>query len=276
MNQTPSLWSIKELKTDVPRGNFRSAIFDFDGTISLIRQGWQQVMIPQFAEVLAAAPGGADYDTEYENARNFIYRLTGKQTIFQCMELVEEVQKRGGTPQTAAEYKEEYLRRLMERIEYRRDGLRSGKLTPNDVEVPGALKFLQLLKERGVHMYLASGTDHPYVVEEAEMLGVTSYFAGIFGAHDDYEHSSKEKVIQDVIRTHKLAGDELVGFGDGYVEIENVKDVGGFAVGVASDEEKREGWDDWKVNRLAEVGAHIVIPDFTEAERLMAYLFPQN
>ena len=37
-----------------PAGGFRSALFDFDGTISLIRQGWQQVMTPYFTQVLLA------------------------------------------------------------------------------------------------------------------------------------------------------------------------------------------------------------------------------
>ncbi|MDR3173994.1 MAG: hypothetical protein LBU19_07080, partial [Treponema sp.] len=39
-------WSIEVVRREVPRGRFRFAIFDFDGTISLIREGWQQIMIP--------------------------------------------------------------------------------------------------------------------------------------------------------------------------------------------------------------------------------------
>ena len=31
----------------VPRGHIRHALFDFDGTLSLIRAGWQEVMVPQ-------------------------------------------------------------------------------------------------------------------------------------------------------------------------------------------------------------------------------------
>ena len=36
---------------------FKAALFDFDGTLSLIREGWQGVMIPYFCEELNAAPG---------------------------------------------------------------------------------------------------------------------------------------------------------------------------------------------------------------------------
>ena len=34
-------------------GGFKCALFDFDGTVSLIREGWQEVMIPYFVEVLS-------------------------------------------------------------------------------------------------------------------------------------------------------------------------------------------------------------------------------
>ena len=43
---------IEILRPDLPRGRFRSVLFDFDGTLSLIREGWPQVMIPMMVEVL--------------------------------------------------------------------------------------------------------------------------------------------------------------------------------------------------------------------------------
>ena len=44
---------IELVNEDVPRGEFRSVLFDFDGTISLIREGWRGIMIPLMAEILA-------------------------------------------------------------------------------------------------------------------------------------------------------------------------------------------------------------------------------
>ena len=41
---------IEVLRPDLPRGRFRSVLFDFDGTLSLIREGWPQVMIPMMVE----------------------------------------------------------------------------------------------------------------------------------------------------------------------------------------------------------------------------------
>jgi len=125
-----------------------------------------------------------------------------------------------------------------------------------------------------VKMYLASGTDEVYVLQEAALLGVDKYFGEhIYGAKDNYKTFSKKKVIERIIRENDLHGSELLGFGDGYVEIENVKSVGGFACGVATDEINRWGIDEWKRNRLTLSGADIIIPDFTEIETLMDFLF---
>jgi hypothetical protein len=46
------------------------------------------------------------------------------------------------------------------------------------------------------------------------------------------------------------------------------------AIAVASDEAGRSGKpNEWKRNRLIGAGAHMVIPDFQETERLIEHLF---
>ncbi len=124
-------------------------------------------------------------------------------------------------------------------------------------------------------MYLASGTDEKYVAEEAALLGLTAYFGDrVYGAIDDYRKFSKEMVIERILRENRVEGSALLGFGDGYVEIQNIKSAGGVAVAVASDEAGRSGRPDaWKRDRLIGVGADIVIPDFRENGALLAYLF---
>lgn len=271
------VWKIEVLSNEIKLGGFKSALFDFDGTISLIRQGWQDIMIPYFIEVLLDTPNVEDEASVKKCVRDFVDFLTGKQTIYQCIRLAEEVKLRGGKPEDPLEYKREYHRRLLDRIQYRIDGLKSGKIKPSKLVVPGSLELLNILREQGLVIYLASGTDENYVLDEAELLGVTEYFnGGIYGAKDQYKLFSKAMVIKKIIEDHGLQGYELIGFGDGYVEIENVKSVGGFAVGVASDEEKRFGIDEWKRNRLIKAGADIIIPDYREYQLLNDYLFPEE
>lgn len=266
-------WKIEILKKEVELGKFKAAIFDFDGTVSLIREGWQQIMVPYFVEVLLQTPKAEDEESITKCARDFIDFLTGKQTIYQCIRLAEEVEARGGNPLDPLEYKKEYHCRLMEKIDSRREGLRIGTIKPEDMVVPGSLDFLKALRDKGLTLYLASGTDEVYVLEEASLLGVTEYFnGGIYGARDEYKIFSKARVIQKIFETHHLSGHELVGFGDGYVEIENIKAVKGLAVGVASDEKRREGIDEWKRNRLISAGADIIIPDFRQANEICDYL----
>ncbi len=189
--------------------------------------------------------------------------------------LAEEVRKRGGRPRDPQQYKAEYLSRLMQRIGERREGLRNGRYRPEDWLVPGSLELLNLLRERDVELYLASGTDQPDVREEAALLGLDRYFEHrIFGALENYRRFSKAKVIQDALREHGVSGECLLGFGDGYVEIVNVKEAGGTAVAVASDEAFRDGRvDAWKRDRLIRAGADLVIPDYRQSHELVDYLW---
>ena len=74
-----------------------------------------------------------------------------------------------------------------------------------------------------------------------------------------------------MIRENAIRGEQLLSFGDGYVEIENTKEAGGLAVAVASDEANNGSgrMDDWKRERLSGVDADVVIPDFRDAAPLL-------
>jgi phosphoglycolate phosphatase-like HAD superfamily hydrolase len=256
-------------------GKIRHALFDFDGTISLIRAGWQEVMLEMMFEILIKTPTHESEKALSSVIKEFITRLTGKQTIYQMIQLREEVEKRGGEAKEPLEYKHHYHDLLMKKIQYRLEGLKKKEIESTGMMVPGTMRILELLKNEGVVCYLASGTDEKFVIEEAELLGVTHYFASIYGAQDDYKNFSKRMVIQRIIRENRLKGDELVAFGDGFVEIEDTKMVGGIAIGVATNEESRIGINQWKRRRLIQAGADIIIPDFRESEKLVEYLFQE-
>lgn len=242
----------------------RVCLFDFDGTLSLIRSGWQEVMISYLVEVLQETGTDESEEQLRRIVTEFVTDLTGKQTIYQMIRLAEEVAARGAAPLDPLEYKREYLRRLWMKIEHRVSGLQQGDIDQEDLLVPGSRALLEMLKSKGLTLYLASGTDEPYVQNEAAALGIDHYFSGIYGAVDDYKSFSKAIVIERIIKEHKISGEELLGFGDGYVEIENVKAVGGIAIGVASNEETRIGVDQWKRNRLIAAGADAIIPDYRD------------
>src|SRR5437899_10328549 len=89
---------IEILRPDLPRGRFRFVLFDFDGTLSLIREGWPQVMIPMMVDVLQET-GTRETGEELSRAvEEFVMRLNGRQTIYQMMQLADEMRRRGGRP----------------------------------------------------------------------------------------------------------------------------------------------------------------------------------
>jgi phosphoglycolate phosphatase-like HAD superfamily hydrolase len=268
---------IEILRTDLPRGRFRSVLFDFDGTLSLIREGWPQVMIPMMVDALRQT-GTRESDSELHTAvEEFVMRLNGRQTIYQMIQLADEVRRRGGEPLEPLAYKHRYHELLMERIRGRLAALESGHAKPEEWTVPGSHAMLAELRRRGLTLYLASGTDLKYVRREAELLGVAPFFDGhIYGALDDYRSFSKQMIIDRILEENALHGEELLGFGDGFVEIEEVKKVGGVAVAVASDEENRRGVNVWKRNRLVQAGADIVIPEYRRGQQLLRFLFAEE
>ena len=254
------------------RPELTHVLFDFDGTLSLIREGWPEVMVPMFVEMLPPKAGESNEDRRrlcYED----IMRLNGKQTIYQMIQLAERIRERGGAPREPLWYKHEYLRRLDERIRSRTEGIRQGKLQRDDFLVYQSRRLLDLLQARGLRLYLASGTDEQFVKQEAELLDLTRYFGRhIYGAQDDYKNFSKKMVIDRILRENQISGAQLLAFGDGYVEIQNTKEVGGLAVAVASDEAQNGSGrvDEWKRQRLLGVGADAVIADYRDADPLLA------
>ena len=264
---------IEIIHPDIQRGNIQSALFDFDGTISLIREGWQSIMIPMMVELLQQTPLSEEKTIIERVVNEFVTRLTGKQTIYQMIQLCTEIEKRGGTAKDPFEYKQLYNDRLNQHIAERIAGLKSGRFNAKELVVPGSLEWLNILKDKGTTCYLASGTDEKYVLEEVELLGLMPYFSGVYGARDNYRDFSKKMIIDQIIQNHALHGSNFVAFGDGYVEIEDTKSVNGIAVGLATDERNRVGVDEWKRSRLIDAGADLIIPDFREFTKLEAYLF---
>jgi phosphoglycolate phosphatase len=272
-NREHTVNDVEIMRADMPRGRFRSVLFDFDGTLSLIRAGWAQVMIPMMVEVLKQTGTTEDEAALTAVVEEFVMELNGRQTIYQMIQLAEEVRKRGGQARIPLEYKHQYHGLLMQRIQGRLDALTSGQATPADWSIAGSRVLLERLQARGLKLYLASGTDLEYVRRETELLGLTKFFGEhIYGALDDYRNFSKKMIIERILRENQLRGEELLGFGDGFVEIEEVKRVGGVAVAVASDEVNRQGIDAWKRDRLVRAGADVVIADYRQVDWLMQYL----
>jgi len=82
--------------------------------------------------------------------------------------------------------------------------------------------------------------------------------------------------VQQILSRADFQSDELLVFGDGYVEIAEVKKVGGVAVGVASSEPDCLTIDERKRQRLIKVGADFVVPNFLAHAELSSALFENS
>lgn len=258
-------------------GKIRHALFDFDGTLSVLREGWETVMTPVMIEAICGdAPATPEIEHE---VRGYIEHSTGILTILQMEWLVDAVRRHGwaGQPLTAEAYKARYLKRLMVSVNERIHQVETGISQPEDWLLVGARRFLAGLGARGAQLYLISGTDHADVQREAAVLEVDGFFCGrIYGALDEREAHSKERIVQRILDEYKLFGDELLVAGDGPVEIRAARERGAIALGVASDEVKRAGWNESKVARLMQAGADLLIPDFQRADELIALLYTRK
>jgi len=254
-------------------GAVRHVLFDFDGTLSVLRQGWEPVMEQVMLEAICAATRPSQ--EIIAEVREYIDRSTGQLTILQMQWLAGKVRIYGleKNPLSASAYKKIYLRALMVSVSVRLQALENGSAPARDYLIEGSLDFIGGLAGKGVKLYVASGSDHAGVLREATALGISNYFqGGIYGALDASEANGKERVIQRILDDHRLAGNELLVVGDGPVEIIEGRQRGAISLGVASDEVIHHGWNAHKIERLTRAGADLLVSDFAQSAELIQLL----
>ncbi len=260
----------------------KHVLFDHDGTISTLRQGWEKIM----EEIMIKCILGKKYLTAdmdiFERVRerviSYIEASTGVQTIIQMEALVDIIREFQIVSEDEIldkyEYKKIYNRELMKIVNKNIAKLQNKEFDTLDFTIKNAVNFLKDISGRGVKLYLASGTDVEDAINESKMLGYYDLFEGrVYGALNDISRYSKKIIINNIITDNNLAGPELAIFGDGPVEVRECRKRGGIAIGVASDEIRRYGINQRKRTRLIKAGAHIIIPDFSQAKTLLEILF---
>ncbi len=265
------------------RRGFTHAIFDHDGTLSTLRQGWEEIMEPMMIRaILGTTVPGADealYGHVRTAVREYIDNTTGIQTLVQMKGLVNLVRQFRSVPEEDIldefGYKKMYNDQLLEMVNDRVTKLGKGELDVMDFTIKGAVDFLTALHRKGVRLYLASGTDQEDVERECDILGYRSLFENrIYGAVGDATKEAKRMVLERILGDIGDRGPgEILTIGDGPVEIRETHKRGGYTIGVASNEIRRYGIVLSKRRRLIEAGADLIIPDFCQRDRLLPLLF---
>jgi rfaE bifunctional protein kinase chain/domain len=271
-----------EVIGEVPTNlSIKHCIFDHDGTLSTLREGWEQVMEPMMLRAILGRQHDTVSQAEFERVREFVKqfidRTTGIQTLVQMKGLVDLVKHFRFVPADEVldehRYKNIYDIELLNIVKSRVKKLRAGELETKDFQIKNADALLLELYQRGVKLYLASGTDEADAKAEAEAVGHAHYFEErIFGAVGDINVEAKRLVLERIIQQNNLSGHEFATFGDGPVELRETQRRGGLCVGVASDELRRFGLNLSKRKRLIQAGADLVIPDFSQLPALLKVL----
>ncbi len=264
------------------RPQIRHAIFDHDGTISTLREGWEMIMAPMMIKaVLGNKYNEADeavYQKVQVRVQEFIDKTTGIQTLVQMKGLLDLISEFGFVPQKKMldefGYKKIYNEELLKMVREREMKLKRGELALEDLTVKNAVPFLQALHHAGIKLYLASGTDVGDVKNEAQILGYDHLFEGrIYGAVGDITKEAKKIVLEQILDAiGESAFGSIATFGDGPVEIRETRKRGGITIGIASNEMKRFGLNARKRSRLIKAGADLIIPDFSQYTQLIKLL----
>ncbi|MEI8196906.1 MAG: HAD family hydrolase [Phycisphaerae bacterium] len=243
------------------RRQARAVMFDFDGTIGMVRAGWMPLMLDMMMETLGTL--GPDPIPLRAEAEEYVARLTGRDTYFQMAAFAEHVDRLGGSARTGREYKEAFMAWMEGARQQRLASLVDGSIAAEALMIPGSKGILLALAAAGIPAYLASGSDHDSIVMECGLLGVRDLFRSIHGSAPG--QPTKGELLRQLVDSG-IEPDQIMTFGDGRAEIEETAMIGGVAVGVASDEPECVGVDQKKRRWVIEAGAHYVIPNYLEPE----------
>ena len=117
----------------------RVAVIDFDGTLSLIRSGWVDIMVDLMVEVLRPLPGTTETDEKLTSyVSEFVLDLNGRPTIFQMDYFVNAAKERGGNPESSEYYTQQFLDALIAKARQRVHALEAGEVSQDDLLIPGA------------------------------------------------------------------------------------------------------------------------------------------
>jgi phosphoglycolate phosphatase-like HAD superfamily hydrolase len=269
----PTLSHAHFVRTDLARPDISHAIFDFDGTLSWLRHGWPALMLKTF---LNHAPAHWCNDAALcSELLADILSLNGKPSIHQLARCCERAKAAGVDAPEPQALLEEYLPLMREIVDQRVAAIRSGARSADDFVVWNARRALQNLRGRDVTLIILSGTVEPDVRAEAEVLGLAPFFGNHIYGSPVRGSFSKKDVIDRILREERIEGHHLLSFGDGPVEIQSTKAVGGLAIGVASDEEINGSHtaDVAKAKQLLVAGADVIVPDYAEVDALLGMIF---
>jgi len=238
------------------------AVIDWDGTISLLREGWQKVMQEFIANYISS---GSPQKKDFDWAKNFIIKTLGENTIDQMLGIIEKSVK-NKRKILAEKLRREYRDILEEKIRAKR--IKQAKNNPDKFIVRGIAQFLEALKKRDIKILVFSGSEQNGkngIGQEARILRLEHYFDGVFGYNGPVRPYNKDNVLKWVIKKYRIKDpSQILVVGDGPKEIKVGKKFGAITIGLMSKNITKE--------ILIKSGADFVVYDSTDLVKCLKLL----
>lgn len=159
-----------------------------------------------------------------------------------------------------------------EAVEKYRERFKDIGLFENEV-YEGIPQMLRTLKNKGMHLAVASSKPTVYVERILEHFGMKEYFEAIVGSELDGRRVNKDEVVEEAL--HQLFGDAPIAYdkvymiGDRKFDVEgaralNVESIG-VSYGYGSMEELQEAGADYIVQSVSELN-YVLLREFREVE----------
>jgi phosphoglycolate phosphatase-like HAD superfamily hydrolase len=192
--------------------------------------------------------------------------------MVQMQRLADEIRQRGHLPQPTDFYLQQYQENLMLQANARIRAVTRGHASPDMMAVSGTRRMLHELQQRNVHLVLASGTEMKDVQHELEVLDFHGYFEKRVHCPVNQDPKFSKLIVMQQLVKQGYPARSIIAIGDGPAEIVAIKQVGGLAIGIASNEVTGSGVDPFKREHLIRAGADIIIGDYRCWQELLQRL----
>lgn len=258
------------LERNVP---IKQVILDHDGTVSTLREGWQEIMEGfMMSQLLQPSLDAEERALLRKQIQTLIAQTTGQPTLVQMEGLVDMLRTRHFPAEeilAPESYKAQFAAALDARVGERIKDIRRGHYQPGDYMIYGVGAWMRALADKGVSLALASGTDEPSIIFESEVLGVKSFYRGqIWGAKPETPENAKFRAIRHFLQAG-IPPAEMAIVGDGPAEMAEGRKAGLLCIGVASHEAKGKEINEDKRASLITAGAQLILPDFSDTQPLV-------